>query len=475
VRRFGPRSRRITPNRPAGCVLAALALGVGLLLTPVTVTGQETTARNEGVSSPEAGAAVALSLELAAELAIVADNEVAILQRQLEDQLDDLGIAGYLDDISLKLSGSVSGDVNTPLSAGPAVFAAVVEIIPQLIVSGSLTATGSTSETSGAGADPPWGTVGLTLNPFADPNGRDRAELAAESTAADLVAAQASAAYRAVGSLIDAVSAWMELELLVLQQEIAIRSLADTQALYDRDRATDQQLASAEDAVRTGSERIVRAELSLHRTEEVLARELGVTAESIRIPAAGELNLESYLGTAANVLESVSAVELAESDAAVVSAAQDLRSAQLDLQSTHRFTPRFSITASGGLPNWQYSVGAVLTVSPADWDGTAVRDAESDLEFAESERDYAIRVAEYDALAALNELQFSLNDVEVAGDDLADAEQDLTEAAFRFGRGDITQLALDHARLTVTEAEHGVTTAMLNVVRRFMAIEYGRY
>ncbi len=459
-RRLGPPSRRMR-MRTRGVV--AIALAAGLLLSAVTVAGQETTAAS-------------LTLELAAELGVGADNQVVVLQRHLGDQLDDLGIAGYLDDISLTLGGSMGGDVNTTLfGSRSADLSADVAVIPQLTVSGKLTATGSTGTSPAGGPDPLTGSVGLTLNPLADPTGRDRAELAAESTATDLAAAQASAAYRAVGSLIDAVSARMELELLVLQQEIAVRSLANTQALYDRDRSTDQQLASAEDAVRTGAERIVRAELSQGRAQEVLAREIGVTAKSIRIPTAGELNLESYVGAAAVVLESVSAGEIAEEDVAVLDAALDVRSAQLDLESTHRFTPRLSITASGGLPDWQYSVGAELTVSPADWDGSAVRDAESDLAFAEQEYNYAIRIAEYDALAALNELQFSLDDLEVAEDDLADAEQDLAEAEFRFGRGDITQLALDQAGLTVTETEHDVTMAMLSAVRRFMAIEYGRY
>ena len=169
------------------------------------------------------------------------------------------------------------------------------------------------------------------------------------------------------------------------------------------------------------------------------------------------------------------AAELAEGDVAVVRAVQDVRSAQVDLESTHRFTPRLSVTASGGLPDWQYSVGAELTVSPADWDGTAIRDAQSDLAFAEREYGYAVRIAEYDAISALNELRFSLDDLDVARDDLSDNQQGFAEAEFRFGRGDITQLALDQASLGVAEAEHDVTMAMLNVVRRLMAIEYGQY
>ncbi|MBU8913227.1 MAG: TolC family protein [Spirochaetales bacterium] len=461
------RSRGVTPSR--GVMRgrpAAIVLAVGLLFSAAVVAGQDTTA----------GTAARLTLELAAELAVDADNQVAVLQRRLQDQLDDLGIAGYLDDISLKLTGSMGGDVNTPLStSGSAVLSAGVEIIPQLVLAGSLSAIESTVDPPGGSVDPLSGSVGLTFNPFADPTGRDRAELAAESAAADLVATRAGAAYRAVGSLIDAVSSQMELELLLLQQEVAIRSLADTQALYDRDRATDQQLTSAEDAVRTGAERIVRAELSLDRAQEVLARDIGVAPESIQLPSAGELDPESFVGSAVNVLESVPATELAEGDVAVVRAVQDVRSAQLDLESTHRFTPHLSITASGGLPDWRYSVGAELTVSPADWDGTAVRDAESDLAFAEREYEYAVRIAEYDALSALNELQFSLDDLGVAQDDLSDSRQDLAEADFRFGRGDITQLALDQARLRVTETEHDVTTAMLNVVRRVMAIDYGQY
>ncbi len=454
---------------------AAGALAVALL-SPLTVAGQDSTAKPVVV--------ISLTLELAAELAVGVDNQVAVLQRRLGDQLDDLGFGGNLDDISLKLSGSTGGDVVTALSmTGSATLSAEVEIIPQLTVSGNLGMTGSTAASSGGGPDPFSGSVGLTFLPLADPTGRDRAELAADSTATDLAEAQARAAYRATGSLIDAVSARMELELLVLQQEIALRSLANTQALYERDRATDQQLTAAEDAVKNGTERFTRAEVSLDRAQEVLAREIGVTAESIQIPRADGLDLKSVIDTAVTVMESTSATELAAGDAAVVRAAQDVRSAQLDLESTHRFTPRLSITASGGLlitgsgglPNWEYGVGAELTVSPADWDGSVIRDAESDLAFAESEYEFTLRIAGYDALAALNELQFSLTDLNGAGDDLADAQQDLAEAEFRLGRGDITQLALDQADLLVTEAEHDFTTAMLNVVRRVAAIEYRQY
>ncbi|MEE8440865.1 MAG: TolC family protein, partial [Spirochaetia bacterium] len=380
---------------------AAGALAVALL-SPLTVAGQDSTAKPVVV--------ISLTLELAAELAVGVDNQVAVLQRRLGDQLDDLGFGGNLDDISLKLNGSTGGDVVTALSmTGSATLSAEVEIIPQLTVSGNLGMTGSTAASSGGGPDPFSGSVGLTFLPLADPTGRDRAELAADSTATDLAEARARAAYRATGSLIDAVSARMELELLVLQQEIAIRSLANTQALYERDRATDQQLTAAEDAVKNGTERFTRAEVSLDRAQEVLAREIGVTAESIQIPRADGLDLKSVIDTAVTVMESTSATELAAGDAAVVRAAQDVRSAQLDLESTHRFTPRLSITASGGLlitgsgglPNWEYGVGAELTVSPADWDGSVIRDAESDLAFAESEYEFTLRIAGYDALAAL--------------------------------------------------------------------------
>lgn len=448
-----------------------VTLAVALLLSAVTVAGQDTTDSNGGAAM----AATSLTLELVAELAVGADNQVIVLGRRLQDQVDDLGISGYLDDISVRFSGSVGGDAGTPpAGSGSAVLSAGIEIIPQLTVSGSLAATGSAAGSQGS-ADPLTGSVGLSFNPFADPTGRDRAELAAESTAADLADARARAAYRAIGSLIDAVSARMELELLTIGQEIAVRSLADVLALHERERATDQQLASAEEIVRVGARRIVRAELSRDRDREALAREIGVAAESIEIPPADELDLESHISAAADLLESMSAAELAEGDVAVLHAAQNLRSAQLDLKSAHRFTPRLSITASGGLPNWQYSVGAELTISPADWDGAAVQSAESDLAFAVGEYEYALRIAEYDALSALGELQFSMDDLDVTRGDLADTRRDLAEAEFRFGRGDIPQLALDQTGLAVTEAEHEVFAAMLNVARRLGAIEFGQY
>jgi len=115
------RSRGVTPGRLVLSRLAAAGLAVVLLLSATTVAGQEI----------PAGAAAVLTLELAADLAVGADNQVAVLQRHLQDQLDDLGIAGYLDDISLKLTGSMGGDVNTPLSAsGSAVLSAGLENRP---------------------------------------------------------------------------------------------------------------------------------------------------------------------------------------------------------------------------------------------------------------------------------------------------------------------------------------------------------
>ena len=451
------RSRRVTRR------LAVVTLVAALMMSAVTVTAQEAI---DGFLTPEH----------AAELAIKTDNQVALLQRKLQDQLADLGISGFLEDISVRLSGSLGGNADTaPSAAGSAALSAGIEIIPQLTLTGNIAASGSIAGTQADGPDPLSGSVGLSFNPLADPTGRDRDKLAAESTAVDLAYATGSAAYGAIGSLLDALNAQMELDLLVKQQDLAVRSLANTRALYDRDRANDQQLTSAEDAVRTGAERIVRAELSLDRAYEVVARDVGIPSEAIRIPAADELDLDPYVAGAAELAGSLSAAELAELDVAVFRAAQDVRSAQLDLESIHRFSPRVSISASGGLPNRQYSVGAELTVSPADWNGTAAEDARSDLAFAEREYDYALRLAEYDALAALNELQFSLDDLEVALGDLADARQDLAEAAFRFGRGDITQLSLDQTQLGVAEAEHEVTGAMLNVVRRLMAIDYGQY
>jgi outer membrane protein TolC len=454
---------RMRRRRGAARGTALVALIIALLLSAIALPAQET------ITGP-------LTLELAAELAVATNNQIVVLQRKLQDQVDDLGFAGFLDDISLKLSGSAGGDAEAALSAsGTAILSAGIDIIPQLTLTGNITATGATAEPQGGVSDPLSGSLGLTFNPLADPNGRDRDELAAESTAIDLADATGSAAYGAIGSLIDALLAQMELELLVVQQELAIRALTNTQALYDRNRATDQQLESAEDAVRSGAQRLVRAELAAERAKEVVARDTGIPAAALTIPPAAAVDLDSYVDDAAELAVSLSAVELAESDPALSRADLEVRSARLDLEATHKFTPKVSISATGGLPDWRYSLGAELTVSPADWDGTAVDDAGSDLASAERDYDYALRIAEYDAIAALNNLAFSLDDLEVAAATLADAGQDLTEATFRFGRGDLTQLSLDQTEQGVTEAEYEVTSAKLGVVRDFMAIEYGQY
>lgn len=500
--------RRTSTSRAALTPRICLTAAALLLLRAGALSAQEETIPGEP-----------LSFAAAAELAVGADSKVARLSRELQDQLDSLGWRGYLDAISLRLSGSVGGDIVRPWSGlvatsaaeGSALLSARLDLDPRLAVTGTLGATGTyaadTEPDPAAGGGQETGREGLsgslqvTYAPFADRTAGDRTELLAESTSADLAEAIAAAAYRGITALIDAVSAAMETDLLTRRQEVEEWSLANTRALRAHDRATEDQLEAAQDAARAAAERVVRSELSAERSVEVLARTLGIPASTVSLPAIADLDTELIMGQAREFLAAAAtagapagsastaevrslAARLALRDASVVTAELQLRTAGLNVEAARRFAPQLSVTASAASPVWQpgaatqswsYKIGAEITLSPSQWDGSAVSDALEDLQAAQDDYAYAVRLAELDVLGGLNELKFALDSVEAERQDRASAEQDLVEAQFRYERGYITALALEQARLAVLSAKHELGTARLTVVGRMAGIDYGQW
>jgi outer membrane protein TolC len=447
-------------------------------------------AQDDEAARAAAEAAGALALTGVTEQAVAADSQVRLLERTLSDQLEALGLRGYMDQITLRLSGGLSGSAERGMTAdGSATLSANLDLLPQLTLTGTVSAADSwlgedTPAAPGAADEPAASaSLGLLLRPFADSTTTDREELAVKSTTLELENATLQAGYRAVMALVDAVAAEGEIDLLHEQQAVNETALANITALYERDRATDEQLHAAEATVREGARRIARTEIDAARARESLAELLDLSAATIPVPAAGALGLDGLLARAEELAAAgagadsgaTTVAELAVADPGFRRAALEVEGAALDAEAAYRFSPDLVVSASAGVPNWQYAVNIDLTLSPAQWDGNAVTEAALDLADAEDAQAYALRLAELSVTAAIHELGYALVDVQVANDDLSDAEQDLVEAQFRFERGDITALALAQAKLAVLAARNGLFSAELEVVRQLAVIDYRQW
>lgn len=479
-----------SPSRPRGGYFVAAArfvLVIAWLSVTALGTAQEPEAAGDPSGRPGSAAAsstpasVSLSLDDVAALSVAADREVAVLARELEEQLDDLGLSGYLDGMELTLGGSVSGDASTePFAQASAELTAAVEIIPQLTVTGKLSANESAGEpparsTPVEETDPLSANLGISFSPLADSTGRDREELQAEKSALSLQDAERAAAFSGLTACLDLLSAGAALDIMELQLDVAERALLVTEALHERDRATDQDLDTAEDAFSDLDRQVVHGELAVERAREVLARLLALDTLTLYISGIDTGELEALAAAARNVLSAATTEDLAADDSAVATALLEVQLADLAVEAARRFNPRIGVNATGGLPDSQYEVGVTVSISPSDWDRSAVSEAEADLAYAETEYDYMLRLAELDADSALKELEFAIDDLDRSLDDLTDAEQDLTEAEFRYERGDITLLARDQAKLAVAEAEHAMFISQLEVARSLWAIEFRQY
>ena len=227
--------------------------------------------------------------------------------------------------------------------------------------------------------------------------------------------------------------------------------------------------------MRATSQQLLRDELSARRALEDLGQIIGETVTADDLPSWSELGLEAIVDAAADARAGLTPELLADEDSDAEKARQSIEAAEITLASARRFTPDLSVSASASLPNFSYQVSAELSVSPADWNGDDVADAQGELDRAQQRYEYALRSARLDAEAALLEFDIALSGVDVARDNLADADEALAEARFRLSRGDVTQLAVSEAELAVSTAQHGYYSALATAVKRWATIEYRQF
>jgi outer membrane protein TolC len=447
-------------RRLSGTVLRIVSLAV--VLSPTTVaTAQEI---------PQ------LTVDSAVELAIAADNEIASLEAALADQLYALGWGQYRDDITLRLSGSVEGNADGDLSGnGSSELSASVQLIPQLSVTGSLSARLTSADGQPGGSDPLSGTVGLQFRPLADAHGDERDELSVEQTRGDIARAVMKVSYSAISRLFSAVEAVESLSLSAAQHDLAVEQLAAIQARYDRERATEAELDNARNSVRSAERQTARNEIALRQAAENLSQVLGLEVTPEDLPGWEDLGLDELLDSVVAHRDEVSTEELALSDSAVVKASYQIASARIDLAAARRFTPNLTISVSAALPDLSYGGQAELSISPSQWDGSAVSDAEDDLEQAQQAYDYAYRTALLGAEMALLDFDYAVADVELAREDLGEAVDTLAETEFRFDRGTVTALAVTEAELAVTRAESSVNSAVAAALKQWHAVDLHQY
>ncbi len=416
-----------------------------------------------------------LDLETVAALATRDAPSLVGLRRTLDNAADELGWGAYRDDLSLSLSGSLDGDDLAALTRkGSATLEAGVEVLPQLTITGKL--IGQLEEPEPA--RPPEelsGSVGLTVRPLADSHGRERDRIAYDRALLALESEARGLAFTAVTRLLDAVTARTDLEIAEADAEVAERSLASTEALAERDRATDTEVEAARDTVRAARQTRERRALAAERARWSFASAIGLEPEAFALPHWEELALEASVADIRDAGRPLEPGELASATQAVRAAELDVRSAQVELAATHRFTPELSAGASVNLPGPSYSLSLGLTVSPADWDGSAKDEAEEDVRLAERDAEATRTGDTYDARAALLDLEIAIEEVEAELIDLALAEQAVAEARFRFDRGDVTALALAQSELALGKAQVAVNAARASVVRQWYSIDLGQY
>ena len=410
------------------------------------------------------------------EKAVATDTDIVDLEQSRDDQLDELGWGQYRDVLSLRLSGSVGGDLaSAPLADGSSQLSAALQVLPQLSLSGSLVARVQTAISGPGTQDPLSGSIGLTFRPLADASGDDRDELTLRNTEAEIVRETMRTSNQALGLLLAAVEA-VESHVLAGQAlTVAEQQRASTEALYERERATDQQLVQAESAVRTASQQLLRDEISARRALEELSQLIGETVSVDNLPSWSALGLDDLIAAAMTARSNLTPEVLAQSDSDVEKARQNVEAAEIAVAAARRFTPDLSVSASASLPNFSYQVSAEFLISPSDWSGDDVENAETPLDRANQRYEYALRSATLDTESALLELDIAFTGVDFAREDLADADSALAEALFRLSRGDVTQLAVREAELAVANAQHSFYSALASALKRWATIEYQQF
>lgn len=437
-------------------------------------------AMGTGAVAQDGPAATPLTIETAASLAVASSSSVRSLEISLADQLEDLGIMGYLDGIRLSLGGSLGGspfdeNPDTDLTYGSnARLSANLEIIPQLSLSGTLSAN-LLHDGPVAAQDILTADLGLTLSPLADPTGRDQEIIAVDQATIDLSAAIDSASFTAISRLLDAIAAERATELDSQQAAVAEQDLANSQALYERDRISEDQLEASERELRSARQDLLRSELSSDRATASLAQAVGLPVDGVPVVRADAIGFEEVTEAAISFVETADVSEMAEAASGPQLSLLDVRRAELHQQSALVFSPELTVSASAGLPDRTYSLSAEISVSPSDFDFDARKDAEADLADAERAYEYAVLESIFGAQSALMDLEFALEDLDDAAYALGQAQQDLDEATFFSERGEITELEFQQVELDLALAEYNLVAAQISVAKNWYAIEFRQY
>lgn len=449
-----------------------------LLVTSVTAGFGQPAENTEPEGAGPADETVLLDQAIA--LALAESREIALASRAVADAADELGLGGFREGFSLAVAGAVSGtgadDIDT---AGSARMSLDLTLLPQLTLSAGLGSSIANPPAAG-GNDVLAANAGLSFDPFAQETDRARDELALQAAELELESLVRSVSSTAIARLLAAVSTKEELPLLEAEVHIAERSLASTQALFERDRATADQLAAARDTLRLAQQASERARLDLRLAISNLSRTVGVPILDQQLPSIELLDPEALV---ADLLEERSQISVdALVEQSLGSARLDLLEATLDREDTRRFDPDLTVGASvateltsdGAEPRVagpEYTLSFSFGFSPDDRNTQGVVRAEEDIRFAEESLESARVSATFALEIALLEFDQASENLEDAVLDRIEAEQDLVEGEFLLGRGEITELARDELVLDARQAAWKVTNAQLALVALWSDIQ----
>jgi outer membrane protein TolC len=442
-----------------------------LLLLFVLLLGHASAVSGQEVSDDPRAQDGPLTIDGVARLAVREDPLLVRLQRAVDDARDELGWAGVADDLAISVGGSLQGaDFSQIESAGNVSLTAGLNLLPQLTITGSLGANYNDPETDQA-PPPLTASVGLALLPFADAQGRSRDEVALARAQADLAARAREASYGAIDALLAAVEARSRATLAEHERNVAAARYESVSALAARDRATDDEVASARDESRVARQAVDRRRLEADERLWVLARTTGLPLDDLELPGWMELELDSRIDEARKDARTLQADALVAASHGVVGARLALESARIEASATRAFTPRLTANAGLSLPGPGYSLGLSVSARLSDWDALANERSDEDVVLAARALESAVRSAEYAFRAARLELSFAHEELEAALRDLQRAEQSLAETEFRFNRGDVAPLTVSQAELTVERARLRTQIRRAGVIRAWYAID----
>jgi outer membrane protein TolC len=427
--------------------------------------------------------AIHLTFDTVVEKAVSSSAAVSILRDTWEEQVAELGFMGHIQDIGISIGGNVSGSPPVPFAGdGSAEISTNVDLIPQLSVNGSLTATYIDTDLTQPETQLPdptnpslTGAMGLEFTPLADKTGRPRDLLEIERTEVELEAAVHFTSFSAISLLLDAVLSKRQTQLAEMEYSVAEQVLSTTQLLYEKDQATENAYTAAKNAFRSKGHDLLFSRLASERALENLSHAIAVPVDHVSIPTHDQLDLSEILNQAVAFLVSPDIEKLANGSSVVRLASLDVREAEIDFSAARLFSPTFTVTASTALPEVSYTIGAQFGFSVSSFDFEAREDARKNVTYAGDAYENALSLAHFDTREAILTLTFSLEELEAAREALESSRLDLSETQFFVKRGEATDLDLAQSELDVSTAELNVTVAEANVATSWFVIEFSQF